>query len=63
MDPARPISIMRVKDVLEAVNVDRKTLYRWRENGTFPRPLRLGPASIGWPRHVVDEWVANRETV
>ena len=53
-------AMLRVPDVLDRVGVSRRTLCRWRADGTFPQALRLGANSIGWPGHVVDEWLANR---
>jgi len=53
-------AMLRVPDVLDRVGISRRTLCRWRADGTFPQALRLGTNSIGWPRHVVDEWLANR---
>ena len=61
MSPRVPTEAMlRVRDVLDRVGVSRRTLCRWRADGTFPQALRLGTNSIGWPRHVVEEWLANR---
>ena len=53
-------AMLRVADVLHRVGVSRRTLCRWRADGTFPQALRLGANSIGWPRRVVDEWIVNR---
>jgi len=53
-------TMLRVPDVLDRVGVSRRTLGRWRADGTFPQALRLGANSIGWPRQVIDEWIANR---
>ena len=47
-----------VRPGLDRVGVSRRTLCRWRADGTFPQALRLGANSIGWPRHVIDEWLA-----
>ncbi|MYE09035.1 MAG: AlpA family phage regulatory protein [Acidimicrobiaceae bacterium] len=53
-------AMLRVPDVLHRVGVSRRTLCRWRADGTFPEALRLGANSIGWPSRVIDEWVASR---
>ena len=53
-------AMLRVPEVLDRVGVSRRTLCRWRADGTFPQALQLGANSIGWPRHIVDEWLANR---
>lgn len=53
-------AMLRVPDVLDCVGVSQRTLCRWRADGSFPQALRLGANSIGWPRWVIDEWLANR---
>ena len=53
-------AMLRVADVLDRVGVSRRTLCRWRADGTFPQALQLGANSIGWPSRVVDEWLASR---
>lgn len=52
--------ILRVNDVTAMIGVSRRTLCRWRETGRFPEALQLGPNTIGWPRHVIEEWLADR---
>ena len=46
--------------MLDRIGVSRRTLCRWRADGTFPQALQLGANSIGWPRQVIDDWLANR---
>ncbi|MYD06532.1 MAG: AlpA family phage regulatory protein [Acidimicrobiaceae bacterium] len=53
-------AMLRVPDVLDRIGVSRRTLCRWRADGTFPQALQLGANSIGWPRQVIDEWLASR---
>lgn len=61
MSPRNPAEAMlRVPDVLDRIGVSRRTLCRWRADGTFPQALQLGANSIGWPRQVIDDWLANR---
>ena len=61
MSPRSPAEAMlRVPDVLDRIGVSRRTLCRWRADGTFPQALQLGANSIGWPRQVIDEWLASR---
>ena len=53
-------AMLRVPDVLDRIGVSRRTLCRGRADGTFPQALQLGANSIGWPRQIIDEWLANR---
>lgn len=34
----------------------RTTVWRWTKRGLFPRPVQLGPNSVGWKEHEVVEW-------
>ena len=55
-----PNAIMRRPEVVRMLGISRGTLYRWMSTGNFPRPIRLGPASIAWRRSDIDEWLASR---
>lgn len=41
-------SILRLADVEARCAVNRRTLYYWIERGLFPRPISLGPRTVGW---------------
>lgn len=52
--------ILRVREVLARISVSRSTLYKWMDEGRFPRHVQLGPRSIGWRESEIDEWLASR---
>ena len=54
------IAIYREKDVLGMLSISKATLWRWRRDGQFPNPVRLGPNSVGWHRKDVHEWLSSR---
>lgn len=54
------LKMLRLPEVSDRVGVSRATLYRWIEDGSFPRQIRLGRRSMGWPEHVVDNWLQDR---
>ena len=54
--------ILRERDVLNMLGISKVTLWRWRRDGAFPQPIRLGPNSVAWRREAVDEWLASRPT-
>jgi prophage regulatory protein len=54
---------IRMVDVLRIVPVTRQTLYRWIEEGTFPKPIKLGPSSIGFREFEVVAWLRTRPRV
>ncbi len=55
--------ILRQKEVLEMLKVDRSTLYRWIQNKRFPAPKKIGPRAIGWPERKVKAWMDARPDV
>ena len=52
--------IIRLPELLRLTGMSRATIYRWLGKGEFPKPLQLGPNSIGWRADVVAEWLESR---
>lgn len=58
--------ILRRRDLEAKLRVSRSTIYdklnpnSSRYDETFPKPIRLGEASVGWLLHEVDAWLASR---
>ena len=49
--------IVRLPEVMRLTGLSKTTIHRRYREGTFPRPLRLGPQSIGWRREEIVEWL------
>jgi len=43
--------------VLSAVSLSKTELYRRMGNGTFPKPIRLGPQRIAFLEKDVENWI------
>lgn len=50
-------SILRLPDVEARCAVNRRTLYYWIERGLFPRPINLGPRTVGWLDRDIEAWI------
>ena len=48
------------REVLELTRMSKSTLHRKVREGTFPRPIRVGPRAVRWLRWQVEEWIASR---
>ncbi|HCH5916176.1 TPA: helix-turn-helix transcriptional regulator [Vibrio alginolyticus] len=49
--------VLRVPEVLALTGArSRQTIYNWMEKGTFPKPIKIGPNSIGWLKSECDAW-------
>ena len=55
--------ILRMRDVVSLTKISRSRIYvaMGREDDPFPRPIRLGPNSVGWRRCEVLAWLDARE--
>jgi prophage regulatory protein len=51
--------LLRLPEVKAKTGLARSTIYRDIQNGSFPRPVKLGRASA-WPDNEVREWLAER---
>lgn len=52
--------ILRLHDVKARCALSKTTIYRLIESGLFPKPIRLGPNSVGWLSDELDKWVTDR---
>lgn len=51
---------MDARVVCELVGIGRTALFRWVDEGRFPRPIVLGPRVRYWLRPVVERWLRER---
>ncbi len=51
-------SILRLPEVEKRSGLRRATIYRRAAEGTFPKPIRLGPNSSGWLESEIDAHLA-----
>ena len=60
--------VLRLKHVQERVGLGRSTIYDRmnpkspRYDETFPKPIKLGIAAIGWVEAEIDAWIKSRVT-
>ncbi|NMC21743.1 MAG: helix-turn-helix domain-containing protein [Thermogutta sp.] len=50
--------LMPVDDVARLLSVSRRTVWRMRDSGHLPAPVRLGGA-IRWRRGDIENWIAS----
>jgi prophage regulatory protein len=53
-------AILRFPAVRELTGLSRSTLWRFQQQGTFPKPVKLGANSIGWLASEVEAWLLSR---
>jgi prophage regulatory protein len=62
-DPLRTImadAILRLPDVQALTGQSKPTIYRRVRENDFPRPIALGPRTVGWRASDVQAWIDSR---
>lgn len=54
---------LRLPQVLRLTGLSRSTIYKWVNQGDFPKPKQLGPRAIAWDSKELANWSENRPTV
>lgn len=52
--------IIRLKDVMNSTGLARSTIYKYIDEGTFPKSVSLGDRSVGWVEGEVHDWILAR---
>jgi len=52
--------ILRRPEVQHVTGLGRSALYLAIQEGRFPRPVKLGPRSVGWRESDVKRWIDER---
>ncbi|TGS69006.1 AlpA family transcriptional regulator [Mesorhizobium sp. M3A.F.Ca.ET.201.01.1.1] len=47
-------------EVVDRVSFSRTHIYRKIADGTFPRPVPLGPQKVAFLEHEIDQWMEER---
>ena len=53
-------AILRLPDVKERTGLSRSSIYKLVAEGTFPRPVHLGPRAVGWVESEIEDWLTAR---
>ncbi|WP_239806620.1 helix-turn-helix transcriptional regulator [Croceicoccus hydrothermalis] len=56
--PKRPSRLIRIKEVQYRTGLGRSTIYRWMNQGKFPKSVRLGSFLVAWHEDEIESWIA-----
>lgn len=56
-----PEFLIRISEVCQLIGVSRSTIYRMVEEGSFPKPLDLGPRFKAWQKKTVVDWIVSHD--
>ena len=51
---------LRRRSVEDRTGLSRSTIYLFVQNGTFPRPVRIGGRAVAWLESDIDAWIEAR---
>lgn len=63
-----PLTLLRAVQVCSKLKISKTTLYAKLDKSSkyydpkFPKQIQLGPGSVGWVEHQVDQWILNKLT-
>ena len=50
--------LIRLPEVLDRIPLSRTSIYNRINDGTFPKPIKLGSRSVAWLESAIDECIA-----
>jgi prophage regulatory protein len=54
------MKVLRLHQVMNTTGLARSTVYKYINEGTFPKPLSLGERCVGWLESEVHDWLLAR---
>ncbi|NOJ11286.1 helix-turn-helix transcriptional regulator [Vibrio splendidus] len=58
--PPTTSRLMRLKEVTQITGISRSSLYKYLNEGKFPRPVSLGARSVAWVDHEIQAWITTK---
>jgi len=53
--------LLKSSEICEKVGVTKSCIYRWINEGKFPRPLKLSPTCVRWRESDIIRWLKEAE--
>ena len=53
-------AILRLPAVKARTGLSRSSIYLHASNGSFPKPIAIGPRAVGWLDTEIQEWLQQR---
>lgn len=60
VNQTKPISLIRIRDVVSMTGISKSQVYRLANMGEFPKPTRLTAQSVAWVREEVQQWISDK---
>ena len=60
MSDGDEMTLLNIGEVADRLNLSRSTIYRMMNEGTFPRPKRLGAKTVRWSQKDLVNWLRSK---
>jgi predicted DNA-binding transcriptional regulator AlpA len=60
INTAPSIEVLSPSAVYRAIGLNSSTVWRLRQRGDFPEPIRLSPGRVGYRRADIERWLQAR---
>ncbi|WIG76970.1 AlpA family transcriptional regulator [Photobacterium damselae] len=54
--------LIRLKEVMHICGLGRSSIYKFMEEGRFPKSVSLGDRAVAWVESEVEEWIDHKVT-
>ena len=52
--------LLRRDEVERRCGLAATTIYRKMQDGSFPKPIKVGARAVRWPESEIEDWLAGR---
>lgn len=52
--------ILKLPEVIERTGLSKSSIYAYKSEGLFPRPVNLGRRSVGWIEQDIINWIEGK---
>jgi len=53
---------LRRSEVAEYLGISETTVWRWVRGGSFPKPVRIGPNTVGFLEEEIQAWLKHKKS-
>lgn len=52
--------LIKLKEVMDRTGMAKSTIYKYMDEGSFPKNVKLGARSVAWVEGEIDEWIMEK---
>ena len=52
--------LIKLKEVMDRTGMAKSTIYKYMDEGSFPKNVKLGVRSVAWVEAEIDKWIMEK---